>query len=60
MNNHVYNNSPSIEKVISSPTSLPIRKGCPRTSAGSLPAGLRQWRSAEGRGLEIGERGHSE
>jgi len=25
--------------------------------AGSLPAGLRQWRRAEGRGLGIGERG---
>ena len=28
-----------------------------RRGAGSLPAGLRQWRRAEGRGLGIGERG---
>jgi hypothetical protein len=34
-----------------------IVPGLYRRGAGSLPAGLRQWWRAEGRGLGIGERG---
>ncbi len=34
-----------------------IVPGLYRRGAGLLPAGLRQWRRAEGRGLGIGERG---
>ncbi len=33
-----------------------IAPGLYRRGAGSLPAGLRQWRSAEGRGLGVGDR----